>query len=117
MAILAQASPTYQPAMRVISSITKALPAVITTTFDHDYATGLIVRLKVPKGFGMQQANNVSGPITVTGTTTFTMELNSTNFDAYAIPSENPGHFFTQGQVLPVGEVNNSLSNATRNVL
>ena len=29
--------PTYQPAMRVIQAITQANPAIVTTTFDHDY--------------------------------------------------------------------------------
>ncbi len=117
MAILAQESPTFQPAMRVIASITNARPLVVTTTFDHDYITGEIVRLKVPNGFGMRQANNFKGAITVTGADTFTMDLDSTNFDAYAIPAEQPGHFFTQGQVVPVGEVNNTLAAASRNVL
>lgn len=82
MAILAIASPTFQPAMRIISAITNASPATVTTTFDHDYVSGTVVRLHIPTGFGMYQANKLQGEITVTGTTTFTIDIDTTDFDA-----------------------------------
>jgi len=86
MSILAEANPVFQRAMRVISSITNANPAVVTTTFDHQYLTGLIVRLNIPKGYGMSQANQLYGPITVTGSTTFTIDIDSTLFDTFIVP-------------------------------
>jgi len=117
MVILALENPTFQPAMRIITSITNANPMVITTSFDHDYITGTIIKLNIPKGFGFQQANKFKGSITVTGTTMFTMDLDSTNFDPYVIPADNPGHFFTQGQTIPVGQINSILLASKRNVL
>ena len=83
MATLSVASPTFQPAMRVISSITNANQAVVTTTIDHDYADGMIVRLWIPKRWGMEQANQLTGEITVTGSTTFSIGINATLYDSF----------------------------------
>jgi hypothetical protein len=115
--------PTFQRAMRNILSITQANQALVTTTFDginpgdHSYLTGLIVRLVVPDGFGMVQANEYQGPITVVNATQFTVPMDSTGFDAFVIPTYLPGFFGTPAQVLPVGEVNSLLSESTENVL
>lgn len=83
MAILAYQYPTYQPAMRIISSITNANPVTITTSFNHQYLTGTIVRLDIPSGFGMTQLNQQYAPITVTSTTTFTMPIDTTLFSPF----------------------------------
>lgn len=117
MAILAQEHPTFQSAMRIIASITKSNPAIVTTTFAHNYLTGEILRLNIPLGFGMQQADQLTGAITVTSPTTFTIDIDTTHFDPYVIPAPNPGHFYTPGQVTPVAEVNSLLRAATQNVL
>jgi hypothetical protein len=116
MVILALTDPTYQPAMRIIDAITNADPASITTTFDHDYVTGTIVRIVVPLGFGMQQINQMVGTITVTGNTTFTIDIDTSWFDSFAAPVVFP---FNQqyAQVVPIGEINETLLIATKNVL
>ena len=114
--ILATARPTFQPAMRIISSITNAYPAVITTTFDHQYATGMIVRLNIPVGFGMQQANQLFSPIVVTGSTTFTMDIDTSSFDPYVASVTYP-FSYQAGQTVPMAENNDILTSATRNVL
>lgn len=117
MSIFANPDPTFQPAMRIITAITNAFPASVTTSFAHNYSTGTIVRLIVPMGFGMLQANNLTGTITVTSDTTFTIDIDTTSFDTFAVPSENPGHYYTKAQVVPIGEVNEILTAATQNVL
>jgi len=86
MAILANPSPIFQPALRIISAITKAQEAQVTTSFDHDYITGEIVRLLVPIDFGMWQINKLTGTITVTGSDTFTIDIDTTNFDTFSVP-------------------------------
>ena len=116
MAILALTDPIFQPAMRIISAITNSYPATVTTTFDHDYITGTIVRLVIPPGFGMVQADALSGPIVVTGPTTFTVDLDTTYFDAFVIPVAFPLSY-QHAQVLAIGEVNAILTAATDNVL
>lgn len=113
----ANPNPTFQPAMRLIAAITNSNPATVTTTFDHNYITGTIVRLDITHACGMQQANQFFGPIQVTGLTTFTIPLNTTDFDPFVIPvSPNP-HINRCSQVVPIGEVNSILAASTQNVL
>jgi hypothetical protein len=119
----AVAFPTYQPAMRNILSITNAFPALITTTYDginpgnHNYETGLIVRLYIPKGWGMPIGRRDVYNITVTSPTQFTVNLDTTLLEPFVIPAYNPGHYGTPPVVVPVGEDNDTLYQATQNVL
>lgn len=83
MSILVVNQPTFQRAMRVISSITNANPAVIATTTNHQYITGMIMRLNIPKGFGMQQVNQQQGEITKLSDTTFSIDIDTTQMDAF----------------------------------
>lgn len=112
----AVADPRYQPAMRIVTAITNANPAAVTTSFDHDYNTGMIVRLYVPKGYGMLQADRLEGTITVTGTTTFTIDIDTTLFDSFTTPGGSPWYINSYSQVVPTGEINSTIANATRNV-
>ena len=83
MSILVVNQPTFQRAMRVISNITRANPAVVTTTTDHQYIDGMIMRINVPKGFGMQQVNQLQGEITRLSDTTFSIDIDTTNMDPF----------------------------------
>lgn len=122
--------PVYQPARRMILSITKSYPLVVITTFDgttagdNGYYTGLIVRIVVPRGFGMYQANGLQGTITKIDDSSFSVDIDSTSFDTYVIPLGPPpadpaglGAFATAGQVIPIGEVTSSFFQSERNVL
>lgn len=109
--------PVFQPAMRLIASITQANPAVITTTFAHQYVSGTIIRLDLPPAVGMPQANQFTGPITVTGTTTFTIPLNTTTFTPFVLPEDPLPQVNTCAQVVPIGEISSILTAATMNVL
>ena len=122
--------PTYQPAMRNILSITNANPAVVTTTFDgtnpgdHLYRSGLIVRLDIPVGYGMEQVNSLYAPITVLSDSTFSIAIDTTSMDAFVAPAAPvtiDGKVFTNfgnpAQSVPIGDVNNQLINAVKNVL
>lgn len=112
----AVADPRYQPAMRIITDITRANPAVVTTSFDHDYLSGLIVRLYVPPGYAMRQADKMVGTITVTGTTTFSIDIDTSAFDTFSAPGGSPWYVYSYAQVVPIGERNDLLTQATRNV-
>lgn len=113
----AERFPVFKPAMRLIASITNALQATVTTTFDHGYISGTIVRLDIPFADGMEQANQFVGPITVTGLTTFTLPLDTRYFTPFAIPVSPSPHVNTCAMVVPVGENNNILAAAVMNVL
>ena len=112
----AQMNPIFQPAMRLIASITNSNPAVVTTTFAHQYLTGTIVRLDIPQADGMEQANGLTGAIVVTGPTTFTIDIDTTTFGAFAIPSAPP-YVNTCAQVVPIGENSDILQAAVQNIL
>ena len=109
--------------MRNVLSITQDENALVTTTFDginpgdHQYSTGLIIRLNIPDGFGMVQADEFSGSIIVVNATQFTVQLDTTNFDDFVVPAFQPGAFGTPATVVPVGEISSILTQATQNVL
>lgn len=109
----ANQSPTFQPSMRIIASITNSQQATVTTTFAHDYLTGLIVRLLIPVDHGMLNADKLVGVITVTGTDSFVIDINTTLFDSFSVPVTTS----LCAQVIPIGEINKKLDQATKNVL
>jgi len=124
----ANPNPPFQPAMRIIAAITNSNPATVTTTFAHQYISGTIVRLDIPPADGMQQlSGSIPGSstkrsttfaITVTSPTTFTIPVDTTNFDAFSIPGmPNPPYADTCAMVVPVGEITPILTAATVNVL
>lgn len=113
MAIQAQQFPVFKPAMRIITAITNGFPASVTTSFAHGYASGLVVRLVIPLGFGMQEANDLSGQIVVTGTTTFDIDIDTRYFNPFAVPVSAS----QAAQAVPFGEVNSSVYQAYQNVL
>jgi len=111
-------NPVYKPAVRDISAITQSLPATVTTSFEHSYLTGLIIRLYIPFDYGMQQINGFQGTITVTSSTEFTIDVDSTFFDAFVIPTETPPQPLGQvAQVVPIGEDASILTQSLVNVL
>lgn len=117
----ANPSPIFQPARRLIASITNANPAVVTTTFPHQYKDGTIVRLDIPPADGMQQADQMTGTIVVLSPTTFAIDINTTDFDPFVIPSSPAPTLQICAQVVPVGvtqtSINQAVSIATVNVL
>lgn len=109
--------PIFQRAMRLVTNITNATTAAVTTSFDHQYETGDIVRLYVPKGWGMFQMNHKMGTIAVTSPTSFDIDIDSVNFDVFVVPPDPSPLIAGVACVVPVGEINSKLTSATQNVL
>lgn len=65
-----------------ISSITQASPAVVTTSAPHGYVTGDVVLIYATTG--MLQVGGVHYKVTVTGATTFTIDVDASAFAAAA---------------------------------
>jgi len=106
---IAVMNPAFQPAMRIITNITGGNPLTITTSFAHQYISGTIVRLDIPLTNGMQAVAGIQYPITVTGSTTFTIPTGPGN----SMPYSN----INCAMVVPVGENSDMLTAATQNVL
>ena len=110
-------NPIIQPATRLVTAITNANPAMVTTSFANQYETGDIVTVVVPYGWGMTQWRSQTGPITVLNTTQFTIPVDSTNFDVFVEPTEFVPGLNMPAMVLPSGEVASKLTQEFRNIL
>lgn len=113
MSIQAFKFPVFQPAMRIITAITNAEFALVTTSFANSFVSGTIVRFDIPVGFGMQQLNQQTAPITVVNSTQFTVPINTTFYDTFAVPGGNEQY----AQVIPMAELASQLTAAVQNVL
>lgn len=107
---------SFLPAAKIINNITQANPAVVTTTTDHGYLSGLFVRIIIPYTGSMEQVNDKIYEITVLNNTDFSIPVDSRNFDAF---NTAPLWLLTpiqEAQVIPVAEINSSLSQAEENI-
>ena len=108
--------PRFEPATRLISSITRANPAVITTSCDHGYLTGCVIRFHIPLSVGMSQLNYEKANITVTGTDTFTVDIDTTKFDSFSIPASPSWYDNTCALVVPIGEISSTFTSSVKDV-
>ncbi len=109
------------PNSLVITAITNALPMVVTATLINTspnprintYQSGMNVRLYVPVTYGMYQANGLVGQITEVNGNNFTLDIDSTPFDAFSVPSNIVG---SPASLSPYGSRNLQYSNSTNQV-
>lgn len=110
----------FYPRRRYITAITAANPAVVTMSATHGLTVGQKVRLIVPSGFGMTQANGVIGTISAISTANNTITLsdvNSSSWTAFAFPtSASAAAGISFPQVVPIGDSADFLDGATENV-
>jgi hypothetical protein len=94
-AFTARRIPKYmpvEPRFLYVTGVTQANPCVVTVSEQHQYVVGQKVSFEVPSSFGMVQLNNFYAPSNkpwvITAVTDYTMTLNvdSTNFTAFAFP-------------------------------
>jgi hypothetical protein len=103
--------PMFRPCARLITSITTASPAVVVTRNPHGYSSGIIVRLDIPEACGMQEANTLTGEITVIDLTSFSIGIDTIGFTPFVIPTvflPTPGGIPEWvnicAQVIPIGD-------------
>lgn len=105
--------PYYYPTNSVITNITAANPAVVTTAVNLNLTAGQVVRIRVPSVFGMTQINNITAiisavsgnQVTLGGTTgAFTLNngINSSAYTAFAWPAATAVPF-NYATLTPVG--------------
>ena len=83
----------------MISGITNSANAVITTSSDHGYSTGMYVLVNVPPTYGMT-LSNVTSKIIVLTPTTFQTLIDTSNQVAFSPLA--PGSQSTLAQVSPI---------------
>lgn len=101
---------SFLPPSNTITSITQANPCVVTTGTDHGYLSGLYVRLNLLGSTGMRELDNNVYLIVVLSNNSFTIGINTLNFESWALDGSSQ-----VPQVIPVGEVSDSLLQAERN--
>ena len=74
----------FIPNRQTVSAITQANPGVVTTTQAHGYVSGLCVRFFFPLDVGMNQLTDVEVRVTLIDTTSFSIGLDTSNFDAFS---------------------------------
>lgn len=103
---------------RSITAITKANPAVVTTSASHGFVTGDKVRISGVGG--MTQVNNLYFTVTYISPTTFSIGVNSTAYTTYTsggtvieygasqtnpVQIQSTGHGLTNGKVIRIDGV------------
>lgn len=98
----------FLPQLRLISDMTVALEAEVTTTEEHGYDDGQLIRVIVPEAYGMSL--NEASPIAVTSTTTFTTAIDTSTLLPFVAPSFVAyGPAFTQAQAIPITGVTENI--------
>jgi hypothetical protein len=91
------ASVDWSPSLQLIANVTNAGNAVVTTTGNHGFTTGMYVLVNVPFVYGMI-INQIITQIIVTGLTTFSTNINTLTQSAFTSPALAQ---FTPAQVSP----------------
>ena len=107
------------PGTLLITAISQAFPMAVTFTNNssNTYIAGMLVRLFIPVTYGMQQANGLVGEILSVDDISFIflLNINSTNFDSFSVPSTNP-IVERPASMNPAGSRNLNYSNSTNQV-
>lgn len=99
----------YQPSRFVISAITLGLTTTVTTTVDHNYVIGQLVRLIIPPSFGTRQLNEQQGyVIFIPAANQVTLDIYSVGMDAFISSSAT-----TTAQILAIGDINQGAVNSS----
>ena len=107
------------PSSLEITAITQSLPMVMTVSVENPsteantYIVGMAVRLFVPRTYGMFQANNLTGTITAINGSNFSLNLDSSQFDPFVVPSGNTEQ---PASIAPAGSRNYQYNNGSSNV-
>lgn len=105
------------PSMLLITDINQNYPATLTFTVpetgSNTYQEGQLVRLTVPRTWGMYQANGLTARIMSVGVSTMVLDLDTTYFDAFVDGSETEE---APASLAPAGSRNLTLDNNTMRV-
>ena len=98
----------FEPQRKLIQNVSTSVNAVVTTTTDHGYEDGIYVRIDVPPSYGMSLFQQTR--ISVTGATTFTTQIDTSNMNSFLAPTLYPPIAFTPAQCIPMGGVTDNVA-------
>lgn len=85
----------------------------IPSTGENTYQSGQVVKLNIPKTYGMSQANGLTGKILTVGVNSMTLAIDSRQFDSFAVPADG---LPTPATLTPYGSQNLQFNNVTSQV-
>ncbi len=98
----------------LISNITNAVRAVVTTSTSNGFIDGQVIRLIVPKAYGMT-LSFVQTKIAIIDSVTFLTEIDTTGLLPFVAPTFN-GVAFTEAQAVPISGLEWNIAPTTGNV-
>jgi len=104
----------YQPRVFTISAIALGVTTLVTTSVNHDYVIGQLVRLIIPPKYGCTLLNEQVGyVIFIPALNQVTIDLNSNGADSFiSSPTFLPYQMHTLPQILAIGDINSGAINA-----
>jgi hypothetical protein len=106
------------PSSLTLVALTQGYPAIASVTVNpatesNTYIAGQAVKLNIPITYGMFQANGLTPSILAVNGNDLTLDLNTTEFDAFTVPT---GSNFQVATIAPNGSRNLTLDNTTAQV-
>lgn len=100
-------SGTYTPALHNINAISQSNPCLVETVDDHDYVINQEVQFFIPPQWGMRQLNQLKGYIlTIPNPDEFTVNIDTSQFDAFVIPTPAAFVVIDDAVVVGIGDAN-----------
>lgn len=105
----------FEPSQFVISALSFGQITTVTTSVNHNYVVGQLVRLLIPSSYGSIQLNEKTGfVISVPTTNSVVIGINSTGTNPFiASPTFLPFQSRTQPQIVAAGNQNSGQLNAS----
>ncbi len=103
------------PSSLDITAITQSYPMIVTVTVNpvteaNTYIPGQLVRLIVPRSYGMYQANQLTLKILMVTGSDLYLDVDSTYFDPFVVPASTAE---TPASLAPAGSRNLEFNNST----
>jgi hypothetical protein len=97
----------FTPKTNKIANISQAANGVVTTLVDHGYAIGQKVKIHIPSDYEMIELDGVEANITAVTDSTFTIDVDTSGYTAFAFPTYTSTPF-VYAEVVPVGDAKNT---------
>jgi hypothetical protein len=102
----------FKPSQFFISGITNGQTTTVTTTVDHNYVVGQLVRLIVPRFNAERELNEQSAyVISIPNPNQVELNIDSNSYNIFQTST-----YPTQPQILAIGDVNSGLISNSGNV-
>ena len=99
----------FYPFVCGITAITpQGTQTLVTTDIDNAFVVGNQVQFQIPRQWGMRQLNQLKGYVSaVPDVDDILVNIDTSNFDPFVVPTPTPGVVIDPAQVLLSGNYNN----------